>query len=198
MERAPDSGRLFRAAIVLILITTACSSDDISGLDGPGDSTGSSTITSGEGVSDAPSGDSQPAPAGDDRGTELVGRWEISDYVLPDGGGLTNVVGDHPVFLEFGADGILSHGTGCTEGAADYATSEAYVVPKSALDDTLEGQPITIGPSFQQTEIGCEGFLGEQDRDLPIDMGAATRFRIDGDRLLLLDEFLLIKATKAG
>ena len=202
MGRTPDSRRLFRATIVavgLLLITAACSSDDLSGLDIPDDQINDSTATSAGGTIDTPAPDDPPpAPTGDDRGAELVGRWEVTDYVLPDGGGLTNVVGDRSVFLEFGADGTLSYSTGCNEGTTDYATSGAYVLPKSALDDTLEGQRITIGPSFQQTEIGCEGFLGDQDRDLPIDMGAATRFRIDGDRLLLLDEFLLIRATMAG
>jgi heat shock protein HslJ len=186
-------------AVGLLLITAACGSDDISGLDSPDDQISGSTVASGGGVSDAPAANEPPpTPAGDDRATELVGRWEVTDYVLPDGSGLTNVVGDGPVFLEFGADGTLSYSTGCNEGTANYATSGAYVVPKSALDDTLEGQPITIGPSFLQTEIGCDGFLGDQDRDLPIDMGAATRFRIDDDRLLLLNEFLLIQASKAG
>ncbi len=202
MERTKNPRRFWRVGIAtvgLLLITAACGSDNISGLDGSDDQISGSTVASGGGVSDAPAADEPPpTPAGDDRGAELVGRWEVSDYVLPDGGGLTNVVGNGPVFLEFGADGTLSYSTGCNDGTADYATSGVYVVPKSALDDTLEGQAIAIGPSFIQTEIGCEGFLGDQDRDLPIDLGAATRFRIDDDRLLLLDEFLLIRANKAG
>ena len=185
-------------AIGLILITAACGGDDISGLDSPDDQTSSSTTTSAGGVTDAPADDEPPpAAAGEDRGAELIGRWEVSNYKLPDGA-LTNVVGAESVFMEFEADGTLSYHTGCNGGTTDYATSGAYVVPKSALDDVLEGQPITIGPSFVQTEIGCEGFLGDQDRDLPANMGAATRFRIDGDQLLLLDEFRLIEATRAG
>ena len=95
-----------------------------------------------------------------------------------------------------------SHGcdynTGCNSGGTNYGTSGTYYVPESALDDMPEGQPITIGPVFEQTERGCEGFLGDQDRDLPEDMGVATRFVLDGDRLLLLDEFLLIEAAKSG
>ncbi len=201
MEPFPYLRRFWRltiAALGLILITAACGGDDISDLDSPDDQISSSTAASDDGVADAPA-DDEPAPptGGDDRGAELVGRWEVSNYVLPDGGGLTNVVGADPVFMDFGVDGTLSYHTGCNGGTTDYTTSGAYVVPKSALDDVREGQPITIGPSFVQTEIGCEGFLGDQDRDFPADMGAATRFRIDGDRLLLLDEFLLIEATKA-
>ncbi len=201
MERCPGLRRFWRltiAALGLILITAACGGDDVSGLDRPDDQISSSTAASDDGVADAPADDEPPPPTGgDDRGAELIGRWQVSNYVLPDGG-LTNVVGADPVFLEFGLDGALSYHTGCNGGTTDYTTSGAYVVPKSALDDVREGQPITIGPSFVQTEIGCEGFLGDQDRDFPANMGAATRFRIDGDRLLLLDEFLLIEATKAG
>ncbi len=201
MERLPDLRRFWRLAIValgLLLIMAACSSDDLSGLDLPDDQISSSTTAAAAGVTDTPVDTTPPAAPGDDRGAELVGRWEITTYMLPDSGNLTNVVGADPVFLEFGTDGTLSYNTGCNAGTADYATSGSYVVPKSALDDTPEGQPIAIGPSFQQTEIGCDGFLGDQDRDLPADMGAVNRFRIDDDRLLLLNEFFLIEATKAG
>lgn len=202
MERFPDLRRFWRVATValgLLLITAACSSDDLSGFDLPDDQVSDSTATSAGGTNDAPANDEPPPPAaGDDRGAELVGRWVITTYMLPDSGNLTNTVGADPAFLEFGSDGTLSYNTGCNAGTADYATSGSYVVAKSALDDTREGQPITIGPSFQQTEIGCDGFLGDQDRDLPADMGAANRFRIDDDRLLLLNEFFLIEATKAG
>ena len=62
----------------------------------------------------------------------------------------------------------------------------------------LSGKSITIGPGYEQTEIGCEGFLGEQDIDIPSRLVEATRFRIDGDQMLLLDEFLLVEATRAG
>lgn len=135
---------------------------------------------------------------GEDRSGELLGRWEITNYVLPGGGGLTNVVGDDPVFIEFNADNSVDYNTGCNSGGTGYETSGTYYVPESALDDMPEGQPITVGPVFEQTERGCDGFLGDQDRDLPNNMGAATRFVIDGDRLLLLDEFLLVEATKSG
>ena len=191
--------RLYRVVIVAIgltLMTAACSGDTIPALDGSDDR--SSALITVEGVDDAPADtDSQPTTEGDDRGAELIGRWEVVHYRLPDGA-LTNVVGDAPVFMEFRVDGTLSYGTGCNEGTVDYTTGGVYLVPDSPLDDTPEGQPITIGPSFQQTEIGCEGFLGDQDRDLPSNMGAAIRFRIDGERLLLLDEFQLIEATKVG
>lgn len=118
--------------------------------------------------------------------------------MLPGGGGLTNVVGDDPIFIEFNADGSVSYNTGCNGGGGLFATSGSYYVPESALDDLPEGQPITIGPVFDQSSRGCDGFLGDQDVDLPDDMRAATRFVLDGDRLLLLDEFLLIKATKSS
>jgi len=199
MERIPDfRWRIAIVAVGLLVVTAACGGSDI--LDPiPDDQTSVSTAASGAGVTVAPATEApQPAPGGQDRGAELVGRWEVVNYVLPDGGGLTNIVGADPVFFEFNTDGTLSYNTGCNGGTTDYATSGAYLVPSSPLDDTLEGQPITIGPSFTQTEIGCEGFLGDQDRDLPADMGAASRFRIDDDQLRLLDEFVLVIATRTG
>ena len=48
------------------------------------------------------------------------------------------------------------------------------------------------------TERGCEGFLGDQDRDLPANMAAVSRFRLDEDQLVLLDEFMLVEAVPAG
>jgi len=71
-------------------------------------------------------------------------------------------------------------------------------VPESTLDDTPEGKPINIGPLLEQTEEGCDGFLGDQDRAPPADMGVATRFALDEYRLLLLNEFLLIEATRSA
>lgn len=142
--------------------------------------------------------DDPGTPAGEDRSGELLGRWEVINYALPDGGGLTNVVGDDPVFIEFNADGSVDYNTGCNSGGTEFATSGTYYVPESALDDAPAGQPLTLGPVFEQTERGCEGFLGDQDRDLPDNMGAVTRFVIDGDRLLLVDEFLLIETTKSS
>jgi len=112
---------------------------------------------------------------GEDRSAELIGQWEIVNYELPDGG-LTNVVGSEPVFIEFGADGSVRYHTGCNSGGSEYTTSGSYVVPESALDDAVEGQPLRIGPLFEQTEEGCDGFLGEQDVDLPANMNSVTRF----------------------
>ena len=102
------------------------------------------------------------------------------------------------VHITYAADGTVSYGTGCNQGSSVYTTSGVYFVPESALDDTPEGQAIAIGSTFEQTEIGCDGFLGEQDADIPARLAEATRFRIDGDRLLLLDEFLLVEATRVG
>lgn len=138
-----------------------------------------------------------PAPdSGEDRTGELLGRWEVTHYTLPDGGGITNVVGEGPVYIEFNDDGSVGYNTGCNSGGTQFATSGTYYVPESALDDMPEGQPILLGPAFEQTEMGCDGFLGDQDHDLPEKMGEATRFILDGDRLLLLDEFLLVDASR--
>lgn len=142
--------------------------------------------------------DDSGTSAGEDRSEELLGRWEVINYALPDGGGLTNVVGDDPVFIEFNADGSVDYNTGCNSGGTEFATSGTYYVPESALDNAPAGQPLTLGPVFEQTERGCDGFLGDQDRDLPDNMGAVTRFVLDGDRLLLVDEFLLIETTKSS
>lgn len=186
---------------VTLLVLAACGSSDDDGSAGTAEPVAARSTTS------APSSGGEPEPTappdepddgeGEDRSGELLGRWEITNYVLP-GGGLTNVVGSEPVFIEFGADGSVSYHTGCNAGGSTFTTSGIYAVPTSALDDTPEGQPITIGPGFQQTEIGCEGFLGDQDRDLPIDLGAATRFTFDGDVLRLLDEFVLVVATRSA
>lgn len=134
------------------------------------------------------------APVGVDRSAELVGRWNITNYVLPDGGGLTNWVGSEQPYIEFSGDGSVTYHTGCNGGGGSYSTSGTYLVPDSALDDTPEGQPITLGPAFEQTEIGCDGFLGDQDLELPANFGAATRFILRDGELLLLDEFILVLA----
>ncbi len=182
--------RLTLTLIAVLLVTAACGGDSESG----------PTTTS------APPATSSPATTaattapdvGEDRSEELLGRWEITNYTLPDGGGFTNVVGDDPVFIEFNADGSVNYNTGCNSGGTQFATSGTYYVPESALDDMPAGQPITLGPAFEQTERGCDGFLGDQDRDLPDAMSKATRFVLDGDRLILLDEFLLLEATRSS
>lgn len=184
--------RAFYAVIAAVLIVAgACGSDSDTV------STTSEAPETAESESLPPADDPSPS-TGEDRSAELLGRWEVANYQLPDGGGLTNVVGDAPVFIEFNADGTISYHTGCNAGGTEFTTAGTYIVPESALDDTPEGQSIDIGPQFEQTEEGCDGFLGDQDVDLPANMDAATRFTLDGDRLLLLDEFLLIEATRSG
>ena len=181
---------LYAAATAVLLVAGACGSDS---------SAVSTTSEAPEAVeSEDPAPDNDPVAPGEDRSAELVGRWKVANYQLPDGGGLTNVVGDVPVFIEFRADGTINYGTGCNTGGTDYTTTGTYVVPESALDDAPEGQAINIGPLFEQTEEVCDGFLGDQDVDLPANMAAATRFALDGQRLLLFDEFLLIEANGSG
>ncbi len=172
----------------LILVTAACGGDS---------EPAATTATTAATATTLPP--EEPAPAlGEDRSDELLGRWDITNYTLPDGGGFTNVVGSDPVFIEFNADGSVDYNTGCNSGGTQYATSGTYYVPESALDDMPAGQPISLGPAFEQTERGCDGFLGDQDRDLPDAMGKATRFVLDEDRLILLDEFLLLEAVKSN
>lgn len=192
------SGRRSLSILVLglLLVAAACGGDD--------DSASTPTAASGATTS-VPTTEATTLPAedpgtngGEDRSGDLLGRWEVAYYVLPDGGGLTNVVGSDPVFIEFNTDNTIGYNTGCNSGGTDFETSGTYYVPSSALDEIPEGQAITIGPVFEQTERGCDGFLGDQDRDLPDDMGAVTRFILDGDRLLLLDEFVLIEANKSS
>ncbi len=174
-----------------LLVAAGCGSDD-----GAGPATTGVPATT---DSAAMAGSDDTAATGrEDRSAELVGRWDVVSYALPDGGSLTNVVGDAPVFIEFGTDGTVGYHTGCNAGGTGYTTGDDYAVPESALDDTPEGQTIGMGPEFEQTEIGCDGFLGDQDQDLPAAMAAASRFVLDGDRLLLLDEFLLIEAARSG
>ncbi|MDJ0663117.1 MAG: META domain-containing protein [Acidimicrobiia bacterium] len=177
--------------IALTLAIAACGGDEsTSTTEAPATTAAETTVTT-----TLPPDEPEP-PAGEDRSEELLGRWEITNYALPDGGGFTNVVGSDPVFIEFNADGSVSYNTGCNSGGTTFATSGTYYEPESALDNTPEGQPITLGPAFAQTEIGCDGFLGDQDVDLPTNMGAVTRFILDGDRLGLLAEFILIEATR--
>jgi hypothetical protein len=185
--------QLYIAVAALVLVAVACGGDD-----DPATTTAASSETTSAPTTTATSSpqDEPGTPAGEDRGGELLGRWEIINYLLPGGGGLTNVVGDDPVFIEFKSDGSVDYNTGCNSGGTEFATSGTYYEPESALDDTPAGQPITLGPVFEQTERGCDGFLGEQDRDLPDNMGAVTRFVLDDDRLLLVDEFLLIEAVR--
>lgn len=182
---------LYAAATAVLIVAGACGSES--------DAVSTTSEAPGGVESEpVPPTDSSVAPSGQDRSAELIGRWEVANYALPDGAGLTNVVGDAAVFIEFNADGTLSYHTGCNPGGTTFATAGMYVVPESALDETPEGQTIDIGPLFDQEEEGCDGFLGDQDVDLPANMAAATRFTLDGDRLLLLDEFLLIEATRSG
>lgn len=136
------------------------------------------------------------SPGGEDRTAELEGRWTISDYHVS--GTLTNVVGDEPAFVAFGSDGSVVLHTGCNEGTGSYTTAGIYYAPDSGLDDTPEGQLIDFGPGFTMDDAVCDGFLGDQDADLPAQMSAVTRFTIDDDRLRLLDEFLLVEAARDG
>ena len=143
-------------------------------------------------------GRDEPAAAaeGVDRSGEFVGTWNITFYALPDGGGRTNVIaGSAPVQITFDADGTATYHTGCNAGSTTFATDGVYVVPESALDETPEGQPVTIDQGMQE-EQGCEGFLGEQDVDLPAAWRQAERFRLDGDLLILSAEFFLLEAER--
>jgi len=178
--------------IAIALIIAACGGDESS----PATTEAPATTAAETTATTTQPPDDPESPAGEDRSEELLGRWQITNYALPDGGGFTNVVGDDPAFIEFNADGTVSYNTGCNSGGTTFQTSGTYYVPESALDNEPEGQPITLGPAFEQTERGCDGFLGDQDVDLPANMGNVSRFILDSDRLGLLDEFLLIEATR--
>ena len=183
---------MFRQRAVPIIVAASLLLAGACGSDGDTGSTTSET----PGVADSSGPPGTGSTTGRDRSAELLGRWEVVNYLLPEGGGLTNVVGDEAVFIEFNSDGTVRYSTGCNSGGTEYGTSGTYYVPESALDSTPEGQSLTMGPQFEQTERGCDGFLGDQDRDLPINLGAVTRFTLDGERLLLLDEFLLIETFR--
>lgn len=141
--------------------------------------------------------DPEPAATGEDRSAELVGTWDVTFYALPDGGGMTNVVsGNAPIQITFTGDGSLGFHTGCNAGGGSYTTSGTYYVPDSALDDQPEGQAISISEGVADAAL-CEGFLGDQDADLPAAWQQATRFRLDGERLILSAEFFLVEAERA-
>ncbi|MDW3220540.1 MAG: META domain-containing protein [Acidimicrobiales bacterium] len=195
--------RMVLLAGALCLLVAACG-DDADGplpggqplpTDAPSDDAGDNADDSGDDGGDIDLfGDDEPSV---DRSADLVGRWTIDNYSLPDGAGLTNVVGETPAFIEFNGDGSLAYHTGCNSGSGQWSTSGTYYVPSSALDDEPEGQSIAI-TDLRQTEIGCDGFLGEQDVDLPANFAAATRFRIaDDGSISLLDEFLLVSTVPA-
>lgn len=171
----------------LLVLSTACGAGD--------EPVSTTTAPRGTVVSTLPP--EEPGITGEDRSQELLARWEVVNYRLPDDGALTNVVGADPVFIEFKADGTVAYNTGCNSGGTEFTTNGAYYEPESPLDDTPQGQPLTMGPVFEQTERGCDGFLGDQDRDLPEHMGAVSRFVLEGERLLLLDEFSLIEANRS-
>ncbi|MEM9464477.1 MAG: META domain-containing protein [Actinomycetota bacterium] len=186
-----------RCVVVLsvLLLASACGGDDdagdLFGLDEV------STTDSASAAADEPAPDPEPSAEGVDRSDELIGTWNVTFYALPDGGGRTNVIdGQAPVQLTFFDDGTIAYHTGCNAGGTTYSTAGLYVVPESALDDTPEGQAIDFLQG-QQEEQGCEGFLGEQDRDLPANLRQAERFRLDGDRLILSAEFFLLEAERA-
>ncbi len=193
---------LLAVVCALAFLTASCGGDS-SPTTGPFDT--ATDDTQAPGTDDAGTTDDTPAPstddndatpAGVDRSSELIGRWDIIHYRLPDGA-LTNVLGEN-AHISFAPDGTIEYNTGCNQGTGPYVTSGVYLVPESGLDDTPEGQPITLGPGLAQTEIGCEGFLGEQDVDIPANLTASTRFRIDGDTMQLLDEYGLVETTRAG
>lgn len=173
--------------VVALLLTAGC------GGGGSGDDpVASPGADGGEATTDVPGGaDGQ----GVDRHAELIGRWEIHSYRLPDGA-LTDAL--DIAYLEFGADGSLAFGTGCNDGTTGYVAGAGYVTPGTSLDDAPAGQTITIGPALALTERACDGLLGEQDRDLPVALRAAQRFAFEGERLWLLDASLLIEAERAG
>ena len=106
----------------LVLVAVGCGGDD-----DPASTTAASpetTLAPTTAATTAP--DDPQTTAGEDRSGGLLGRWEIINYALPDGGGLTNVVGDDPVFVEFKADGSVDYSTGCNTGVTEFETSGTY------------------------------------------------------------------------
>ena len=145
-----------------------------------------------------PSDDVPTADAGPDRRAELIGRWEIVNYTIVAGGGLTNIIGDVTPFLEFAPDGSLTFQTGCNGATARWETNGGYFTPSSALDDTPEGQAIAI-VDIAKEDVICDGFLGEQDADIGANLETATRFVVGDDGgLRLFDEFILVVTEPAG
>ncbi len=190
MRSTQLTGRLLALIGALALLAAACGDDSATFANQFGDET-PLTGDTGQGTDDAPPDDTL---GGVDRSAEVAGRWEITNYTL-NSGPITNVLGEG-AHLTFGPDGTLTYGTGCNEGSGSYDISGVYVMPTSALDPVIEGQPITIGPDLAQTEIGCEGFLGEQDVDIPARLLEANRFILRDGMLVLLDDFILIEASR--
>ena len=201
--RAPAS---FGIVVAALLFLSAC------GDDSEAPSADETSEDSGEDTPDTPEDPSAERPATDkpangddlgadsdaDRSAELTGRWEIVNYTLTAGGGLTTIVGDVTPYLEFSADSSLTFQTGCNGGSATWETSGGYYEPSSGLDDTSEGQIIQIGDREKEQQL-CDGFLGEQDADISANLERASRFVLNDDGgLLLLDEFVLVISEPAA
>lgn len=185
---------LRRISVITALIATtlvACGSDTIPAPPSDeADNTEPPATTA-----ETPTSTTEPV-TGEDRSDELVGRWMIEFYEDASSS-RTNVLGDEPPFIEFGADGSVTFHTSCNPGTGTYSTDGVYFEPESRLDEQPEGQPIRI----EDLSIGtatCEGFIGEQDTDLFNDFSSATRFVLNDGRLVLWDEFFLVEAVPAG
>ena len=118
---------------LVALLAGACGGVEVDGGSATSGAVATSSPTS-EPASEPATTEQSVAAAGVvDRSADLVGRWEITTYRLGDGA-LTNVLGDD-AHLTFSTDGTLDYGTGCNQGSTGFATSGAYLVPESPLDD---------------------------------------------------------------
>ncbi len=158
--------------------------------------TAEASATAPPGVATTSSTTAIPGGGGRDRGSDLVGRWAVTAYSGVSGQ-LRSVVGDRPVYLEFAADGGLVFHTGCNAGNGGYTTTGGYHPAPSGSDETPEGQALQFHDLFIE-QVGCSGALGEQDRDLPARLLDVTRFVLEGGRLRLFGDRLLVEATPSG
>lgn len=100
----------------------------------------------------------------------LVGQvWELTGY---NNGkqAISSVRAGTEITLEFRDDGTLGGSDGCNRYMSGY---------------TLKGDALTIGP-LASTRMACKG-AAEQARDYGAALATVTRYRIEGDELVLLN-----------
>lgn len=176
--------RLMVVAAAMALLVTACGDDDTTTSD---DTSSPDNDASADGDSD----NNEPV----DRSGELAQSWSITTYQLAGAAGEATPVGDAPVTIAFAADGTLTYSTGCNTGGGEWETRGVY--QPDSDDGFVEGQSISFDDLFQ-TEIGCQGELGEQDLAIGGAIRAAELFTLDGGTLTLYrDGNLMIEAVSS-
>lgn len=127
-------------------------------------------------------------------------NWTVTNYELQDSIGLTNVLGNTDVNLEFGVDGQLTGFNTCNSFAAVWVVDGPYYEQVPTLeDDPVIGQEIFITELTNTDEDCPEGFESEQQSDIFASLLGADRWRLsDEGELFLSGEGIFIDAQQVG